>query len=319
LSCMWDDGIYLGVKGTTGEMIVGNKEGVWRTRTVRRKTLQERRTRDNLEMVGGVPWQMGEKEGEDLKLEVTIMDKDYKEKMRGEAEGERVPRRMFIKKEDVEEHGYTVRCPGCVSILRGTARQEHSMECRRRLEKELGVTERAKRAKKKVGDYVERKMEEDEEVRKKRSREKLIKENSMDDGVEEKVDKAEKRKRDDDDDDGEDERTKPVMMEDGGGGSSGAKKRSADDEESEEKTAKYIRKLERRETKRKEREGGQDEGRDEVNEVVIAGQVVNEEAVEATAGMEDWPEPPRSLLRCVGKPRTASLARQKSTIDIPRP
>ncbi len=52
LNCMWDDGIYLGVKGTTGEMIVGNKDGVWRTRTARRKTLQERWTRENLEMVG---------------------------------------------------------------------------------------------------------------------------------------------------------------------------------------------------------------------------------------------------------------------------
>ena len=28
LSCMWDDGIYLGVKGTTGDMIVGNKDGL---------------------------------------------------------------------------------------------------------------------------------------------------------------------------------------------------------------------------------------------------------------------------------------------------
>ena len=53
LSCMWEDGIYLGVKGTTGEMIVGDQKGVWRTRTVRRKTLAERWTRENLEMVGG--------------------------------------------------------------------------------------------------------------------------------------------------------------------------------------------------------------------------------------------------------------------------
>ena len=37
LTCMWDDGIYLGVKGSTGEIIVGNEKGVWRTRAVRRK------------------------------------------------------------------------------------------------------------------------------------------------------------------------------------------------------------------------------------------------------------------------------------------
>ena len=39
---MWEDGIFLGVKGTTGEIIVGDKKGVWRTRTVRRKTVEER-------------------------------------------------------------------------------------------------------------------------------------------------------------------------------------------------------------------------------------------------------------------------------------
>ena len=65
-----------------------------------------------------------------------------------------------------------MRCPGRVSILRRTARQEHSVERRRRLEKELEVTERAKRAKKKAGEYVKKKMEEVEEVRKKRSRSK---------------------------------------------------------------------------------------------------------------------------------------------------
>ena len=40
LSCMWEDGTFLGVKGTTGEIIVGDKKGVWRTRTVRRKTVE---------------------------------------------------------------------------------------------------------------------------------------------------------------------------------------------------------------------------------------------------------------------------------------
>ena len=82
-----------------------------------------------------MPWRTdgSEGDGDDLKTDVTIMDKDYREKIRDEPKGEVVPRRMYIKKSDVEEHGYTVRCPGCISILRGTARQEHSDACRRRL------------------------------------------------------------------------------------------------------------------------------------------------------------------------------------------
>ena len=41
----------LGVKGTTGEIIVGDKKGVWRTRTVRRKTVEERWHPKTLELV----------------------------------------------------------------------------------------------------------------------------------------------------------------------------------------------------------------------------------------------------------------------------
>ena len=94
-------------------------------------------------MVGRVPWQIGEVDGDDLKLEVTVMDKDYRERMREEAADEAVPRRMFIRVLDVDEHGYALRCPGCVTILRGTARQEHSADCRRGLEKKGVWNDRA--------------------------------------------------------------------------------------------------------------------------------------------------------------------------------
>ena len=42
LTCMWEDGIYLGVKATTAEFIVVNLVGVWLTRNVRRKPAMER-------------------------------------------------------------------------------------------------------------------------------------------------------------------------------------------------------------------------------------------------------------------------------------
>ena len=34
---VWEDGIYLGIRGMSGEIIVGTKTGVWKTRTVQRK------------------------------------------------------------------------------------------------------------------------------------------------------------------------------------------------------------------------------------------------------------------------------------------
>ena len=107
-----------------------------------------------------------EGDGDGLKTEVTIMD--YKEKIRDEAKDEVVPRSMYIKKSDVEEQGYTVTCPGCISILRVTARQQHSDACRRRLDKEMEWTQKAKNAKARMREYVDRKMEEDEHARKRK-------------------------------------------------------------------------------------------------------------------------------------------------------
>ena len=66
---MWDDGIFFGVKGSTGEMIVGYEKGVWRTRTTRRKPEAERWSQENIGRIGGVPWKMtreAEADGEDL-------------------------------------------------------------------------------------------------------------------------------------------------------------------------------------------------------------------------------------------------------------
>ena len=125
---MWEDGIYLGVKATTAEVIVGNRNGVWLTRTVRRKPAKERWDRSNLEMVVAVPWRKNEDDpkmdGERLKSEVIVMDKEYKEKLEAE-EHVPVPKRVYISRENLEEFGFTARCPGCMSLLRGTARQAH--------------------------------------------------------------------------------------------------------------------------------------------------------------------------------------------------
>ncbi len=42
LTSLWADGVYPGVKSTSGEIVVGTKEGVWETRTVRRRPAEER-------------------------------------------------------------------------------------------------------------------------------------------------------------------------------------------------------------------------------------------------------------------------------------
>ena len=56
VSCMWDDGVYLGLRGPSGELIVSDVTRVWRTRTVQRKAAQDRWRPENVELVRWVPW-----------------------------------------------------------------------------------------------------------------------------------------------------------------------------------------------------------------------------------------------------------------------
>ena len=55
LDSLWSDGVYLGIEGKTGEIIVGDAEGVWRTRTIRRKLEAERWRHTHASTVVGVP------------------------------------------------------------------------------------------------------------------------------------------------------------------------------------------------------------------------------------------------------------------------
>ena len=130
-SCVWDDGVYLGLRGASGELIVSDVTGVWRTRTVQRKAAQDRWRPENVEFVRWVPWAPKE---DDPKIDgerfvVTKMTKCEAEREKVEAE-QKAPVRFMIKREDLEKHGFSTRCPGCKAILRRTARQGHSEQCR---------------------------------------------------------------------------------------------------------------------------------------------------------------------------------------------
>ena len=84
LDSMWDDGVYLGVRGKSGELIVGNRSGVWKTRTLRRKPSEDRWTQRAAELVVGVPWRTSD---DDPKIdgerrEVTVLEPVEKELLR---------------------------------------------------------------------------------------------------------------------------------------------------------------------------------------------------------------------------------------------
>ena len=90
-----------------------------------------------------MPWWSNEADpkcdGEKLET-VKLSDKVVVEE-RVEAE-RAVPTRFTISKDDLLKHGYSAKCPGCKAVLRGTARQGHSEECRKRMEREMSDVEK---------------------------------------------------------------------------------------------------------------------------------------------------------------------------------
>ena len=73
------------------------------------------------------------------KGEVVILDKDYLEKLEME-DHFLVFKRLYTTGEDLEVFGITARCPACTSLLKGTARQAHTENYRKRIEEWLRGT-----------------------------------------------------------------------------------------------------------------------------------------------------------------------------------
>jgi len=171
LTVTWEDGIYLGIRGRSGEVIVGDGKGVWKARSVQRKPVGDRWDPTTSDLVKHVPWRTSDEDpkvdGE--KPEVVKLTPDG-EQLQREVMRETVPRKVAIAKQDLEEFGYTAKCPGCLAVLRGTTRQGHSQDCRRRMQEELKGTPKADAAKRKFESFTEEALEKDDMNRKQKKR-----------------------------------------------------------------------------------------------------------------------------------------------------
>jgi hypothetical protein len=103
---MWSDGVYLGVKATTGEIILGTSEGIWQTRTVQKKPLGQRWHKKNFNMIGGVPWKRNANDdkanAEDMKGDV-IRAEEPLEKPKSEMKDLDKAKMAKKRREDVVE------------------------------------------------------------------------------------------------------------------------------------------------------------------------------------------------------------------------
>ena len=175
LDSLWSDGVFLGYRSISGEIVVGTKNGVFKTRTVQRKAYEHRWGKENLDMVGGVPWKSTPDEDEEEAIMPAIdigMEMPEVEIPRVPTEDQRpIPRRLYIRGKDIERHGATVNCKGCIATLRGQGGVPHTDTCRKRLTDEIGKSdegERVKRARQKELEFYEQAIKDSDRVAKRK-------------------------------------------------------------------------------------------------------------------------------------------------------
>ena len=88
-----------------------------------------------------MPWKpsVEDDEGETVmpNLDMPMREPDVEIKRPEVREEEVMPRRLYIKGNDVERFGASERCKGCVAVLRGNAGVAHTEACRKRLTEEI--------------------------------------------------------------------------------------------------------------------------------------------------------------------------------------
>ena len=143
----WSDGVFLGMKETTSEYLVGTNKGVVRTRSIKLKPPSEQYDWEFLKDMVGFPWQPTPKDSAVTDIPTVIMEPTsagaHVEK--SPLPEDPVPRQLCVNKGLLVKYGYTEGCPGCDAHRAGKRTVAHSKQCRQRISDELDKTESGKK------------------------------------------------------------------------------------------------------------------------------------------------------------------------------
>lgn len=142
LDSLWEDACFAGYRSQSGETMVSTSRGVFRTRTIRRVPESMRLGRKILEEFIFVPWKANASADEarhTMLDEVPPVPSDQSEvsmEPPAVAAVADTPRKLYMKTDDVQKHGYTPGCSGCNAIrmrkTRCTSRRHYSYRTNRR-------------------------------------------------------------------------------------------------------------------------------------------------------------------------------------------
>ena len=122
LDGQWKPGVFLGIKRSTTERIVGDANGVHIVQSVKRLPEGQRWDKDLLMSVRGTPWNPKGNETDhrgdevpELPGAITVKPQAPEHPAIPPETASRtfVPRRLYITRKDLERHGYSLACRAC--------------------------------------------------------------------------------------------------------------------------------------------------------------------------------------------------------------
>ena len=173
LESLWMTGLLIGYKASTGEYMVANDEGAFRTRNLLRKPFEERWDRKAVEDIKYTPWRVKDpnpkrnapetRDRHEPSIDIQV-DTTIDAGLPAPAAAEQIPRRVYLTKSLLGKYGMTDGCVGCTNATIGNTGVVHSEECRKRIEKAMrqdaGDRERVREAHKRRTDFVNKHMPE---------------------------------------------------------------------------------------------------------------------------------------------------------------
>ena len=147
----WQHGAFIGIRDRRDEMLIMTTTGVYKTRNVRRRPESERWDFEFLVALKGTPWNpnpaAGEMAADAFPADMAVpmpAPAPVPQVVVAAAPVDRAASRVYIKKADVQKFGYSMKCPGCRSVMTNTTARAHTEECRKRLEGCLAEDEETK-------------------------------------------------------------------------------------------------------------------------------------------------------------------------------
>ena len=156
MESLWVTGIFVGYRSQSGEYMIANKDGTYKTRTIKRVPFEDRWGNDHINYVLGTPWCPMGTEGPDNELMPAVQIKMKEPMVEVEKpkcrEDWAIPRRMYISKKDVAEHGATAGCPGCHAVIMKKNPVGHNEECRKIIQDKISMSTQGKKRMKEADD-----------------------------------------------------------------------------------------------------------------------------------------------------------------------